>query len=437
MSGKHFFLIKLPRRKCNLITVISTRNPLVSSSAYNIKGMSSGFHLWFPFKFSIKSARFLFFKMEEKTVYRQPPKHSLVPGTNFTVDWHCKTDPKFVHSFLSHAHSDHLNGIGSFRSPRVLHCTPITAKLVLMKHPKLCDCICMHEIGSVFEVEGVKIHVLNANHTPGSVMFLFMLPTGKKILHTGDFCAEDFIVNSIKAFSPIDSLYIDCTYGTSKLNILPKETAINFVCEKITSDEKKRSLILIGTYTLGKEDLAINIAKALGTSVFVPDDRFPSIQILHEEHYLDLEMFVRDPYASRIHLMSIANLNAADASLYALRYGYDSVVCIRASGWGGRSYWQVPQVSNENGVEVIAYNLPYSEHSTPAQLVKFVGACKPARFTSITQFEKKEVQKLEKLFFKCIRKDQNKKFIEFYASPPRPTIPKIPDESQEYGISIM
>ena len=154
--------------------------------------------------------------------FKLPPKHFSVPGTNFTVDWHNKTEPKYIHSFLSHAHTDHLSGIGSFRSPRILHCTPITKKIILLKYPKLIECIVTHECGSRAEIEGVVVHFLDANHTPGSVMFLFILPNGKKILHTGDFRAEKFIAESILPFTPIDSLYMDCTYGTTKLNILPR-----------------------------------------------------------------------------------------------------------------------------------------------------------------------------------------------------------------------
>ena len=61
---------------------------------------------------------------------RAPPIQNVVPGTNFTVDWHCKTFPKYQHSFLTHAHTDHVNGIQSFRRPRTLHCTKITAKMI-------------------------------------------------------------------------------------------------------------------------------------------------------------------------------------------------------------------------------------------------------------------------------------------------------------------
>ena len=358
----------------------------------------------------------------EKPSYRAPPKHCVVPGTNFTVDWHSKTDPKFIHSFLSHAHTDHTNGIGSFRHPRVLHCTPITEKMVLLRYPKVANCIQVHEIGSSAIIENVKVYFLEANHTPGSAMFLFILPSGKKILHTGDFRAEDFIVKSIQQFAPIDSLYMDCTYGSSKLNILPRDYCIKFIYERMNAESKRNSLVLIGTYTIGKEELLIALAKANGIPIFVPESRYQSIKGLIDCNFVSSDIFTQDPTKTRLHLMPITSCSSIEAAQYARGLGYNNVICVRASGWGGKAFWQTPDISTLDEITITTYNVPYSDHSSPEQLVNFVKACKPSKVVSTTQFKTKELAILDKMFFKYIRKDTNRRFIDFYASPPRPKV---------------
>ena len=375
----------------------------------------------------------------KQVCYKTPPKHCIVPGTNFTVDWHCRTDPKYIHSFLSHAHSDHINGIGSFRSPRVLHCTPITAKMILLKFPKLSTCIETHEIGTTAKIENVEVHFFDANHTPGSAMFLFIFPSGKRILHTGDFRAEDSVANSIRSFSPIDYLYMDCTYGTSKLNILPRDSCVKFICDRSKDESHKNSLILVGTYTIGKEELVINISKELGIPVYVPDDRYRSIQGLIDCNYVPQDVFVRDASKTKLHLVSLMECGDVESANYAKKLGYDNVICIRASGWGGKAFWQTPIVSSIDGVTVSIYNVPYSDHSSPEQLINFVKVCRPSKVTSITQFTAKEIAKLDKMFFKYIRKDTNKRFIDYYyASPPRPTLPMAvgKDEREKCVLSV-
>ena len=164
---------------------------------------------------------------------KKPPIHCLVPGTKFTVDWHCKVSDEFKHSFLTHAHEDHLKGIRSFRSPRVLHCTSITAKMLLIKVPNIKNCLSICEVGKPFEVDGVVVNVLDANHTPGSAMFLFTLKNGEKILFTGDFRAEKSVIQSAKVYSPIKKLFIDCTYAESGLNIPERKICVDFIISKL------------------------------------------------------------------------------------------------------------------------------------------------------------------------------------------------------------
>ena len=348
---------------------------------------------------------------------RLPPPHCVVPGTNFTVDWHGKTKPEFVHSFLSHAHSDHISGIGSFRLPRILHCTPITGKLMLLKYPKLIECIETHEIGSSFMVEKTKVEVLEANHTPGSAMFLFTLENGQKILHTGDFRAEDDIIAMIKNYSPIDSLYIDCTYATASVKFFSRKYCTEFAAKAVNDFlSTKNGIVLIGTYTLGKEECVVNIAKETNQKIFPCQERQDSIDVLLACKWCDSDLFTKEPDKAKIHLVSIQNIRSEYAIEYAQSYSYDSVMCLSLTGWNGKFNWKTPRSYQMGDCECIIYNIPYSDHSSQEELINFVKTVQPKKITPTTASNEKEISKINQIFLPYIRKKLNKSFIEFYAN---------------------
>jgi len=358
-------------------------------------------------------------KSSSRNEIRVPPRHCIVPGTFFTVDWHSKTSPEYIHSFLSHAHSDHLMGIGSFRSPRVLHCTDITYRMLKIKYPKVVSAAQVHEYGSFFEIDGVVIHVLNANHTPGSAMFVFIMPDGKKIMHTGDFRAEPFIIQSASIFSPVDSIYCDCTFGTSNLDIPARDICVSFITDRIREGIAKGAISLIGTYTIGKEDLVYDVALATGQLVFAEQKRLSGLKSLIEAGWKDNDLFTDNPHESRVHLISIQDCSIENAAAYGKKYGFKTVISFQATGWAGKPFWQAPISELYDDIDVTLYKVPYSDHCNIPELCQFIKAMRPSKIIPITTQSKKDIAKLDKLFLPYIRKDQNKRFIEYYTSPPR------------------
>ncbi len=70
-----------------------------------------------------------------------------------------------------------------------LHCSPPTARLVQQQLRVLGQRIRPHPLNQPFEVEGVRVTFIDANHCPGAVMALFEPPLGagaRPVLHTGD-----------------------------------------------------------------------------------------------------------------------------------------------------------------------------------------------------------------------------------------------------------
>lgn len=352
------------------------------------------------------------FHMEKKErSVRSPPNHFSVPGTNFTVDWHCHTHEKFVHSFLSHAHEDHLSGIRSFAPPRVVHCTMITCRMLLLKVPRVRPCVKVHEVGERFEIEGVTINIIEAGHTPGSVMFLFTLPSGKKILHTGDFRGEPSVIEGARAFSPIDHLFLDCTFALEKVDIPSRRECVQFIVNVARPLFAKGFLIVIGTYTLGKESLVMDVASALGGTVWAPEDRMRGLRILWGRS----DILTDDRDAASIHVVPIGSSSIIGAVGYAVSVGRKAVLAVQATGWAGKGGWRRAKMIQRDGVEVVAYTVPYSDHSSKSELTSFVDATKPVKITPTTQTAPAKIESVRAMFISNIRRSQNRGFIDFYA----------------------
>jgi DNA cross-link repair 1A protein len=260
-------------------------------------------------------------------------------------------------------------------------------------------------------------------------MFVFILADGKTIVHTGDFRAEPAVISAASRFSPVDHLYIDCTFALSGLSIPPRSVCRDFVIEKSKFYLAKGFLVLIGTYTIGKEDLVADVADALACAVFAAEIRFAGIQDLIRAGWRNTEWFGRDP-AANVHLVPIATTSIDRAITYATAIGRSKVVAFQVTGWAGKPFWQSPKTLAIGGVEAVAFSVPSSDHSAPKEVLEFVRAMRPAKLTSTTQTGDKEVAKIQQMFMPYLRKERNRSFIDFYAKPEQ--LPAAPwaDDSQ-------
>lgn len=131
--------------------------------------------------------------------------------------------------FLSHCHTDHIKGLDSLEFKSIIHnhnvkiyCTRVTGSLVLRrsKLDYLASSFVYLEKGESYTInvshdETINVTVFEANHCPGSVMFLFSR-NGARALYTGDFrfAKDSTIDNTIKN---VNSLYIDTTFFSPEI----------------------------------------------------------------------------------------------------------------------------------------------------------------------------------------------------------------------------
>ncbi|KAJ6837502.1 DNA cross-link repair protein SNM1 [Iris pallida] len=205
---------------------------------------------------------------------RACPFYKKIPGTPFTVDaFRYGSVDGCTSYFLSHFHYDHYGGLSKRWSHGPIYCTPITARLVKMCLGVNSLYICPLELGEENVIEGVKVTLLEANHCPGAALIHFRLKDGRCYLHTGDFRASKPMQSYPLLNQHINMLYLDTTYCNPKYRFPPKEDVVSFVV-RITRNylaKHPKTLIVVGAYSIGKEQVYLAISHALG---------LPNIQML-------------------------------------------------------------------------------------------------------------------------------------------------------------
>ncbi|KAH0522849.1 hypothetical protein TsFJ059_006636 [Trichoderma semiorbis] len=124
----------------------------------------------------------------------------------------------------------------------------------------------------------IQVTLFDANHCPGSVMFLIE-GHGKAILYTGDVRCEPWFVNAITrspalieytcGIKTIDTIYLD----TSFVDDIPFQTKAEGIAQLLHKVARypKDSVFYIQAWTCGYEDVWIALSKALNSPIHVDD----------------------------------------------------------------------------------------------------------------------------------------------------------------------
>lgn len=313
------------------------------------------------------------------------PFYKKIPGTPFTVDAfkygaveNCKA------YFLTHFHSDHYGGLTRSWCHGPIFCTEITARLVSMHLGVDSQWLRPVRLNFLFEVEGVQVQFLEANHCPGAALILFQTTCGQRILHTGDFRAcKSMQVYPDLLSGRITSLYLDTTYCNPKYNFPLQEDVIKHVVMLTTAAlaRNPKTLVTVGAYSIGKERVYLGIAKALNLNIYADQRRARTLRSLDWPDLTD--RLCSDASSSRLHVLPISHLNATKLRAYMQSFHptYSAVLAFRPTGWtysekvGSKLQDLKPQCSGA----ITVYGVPYSEHSSYSELQEFVQFLKPQK----------------------------------------------------------
>jgi len=276
----------------------------------------------------------------------------------------------------------------------------------------------------------VKVTLLDANHCPGAIMFLFQIGT-KRILHVGDFRwhkekmrqlppLEAFISSKYR----LDELMLDTTYCNKKYAKLPTQeeairAAIQVMHKEMNDDKSVRraffknvnntgnnecsdqTLFLFGAYSIGKERIYMSAAKHFNKKIFVDSRRLKMIKAFNWPDD-EMKIFTTNKSESNLWVVPLGHINFDQMTKYMRQKSsktkglsipkiYRRVVGFRPTGWTF-SPNRNEIISKRTSRQSTIYGVPYSEHSNFSELVDCLFCLKPRKITPTVGVSKSNEQ---------------------------------------------
>ncbi|XP_010541701.1 PREDICTED: uncharacterized protein LOC104815085 [Tarenaya hassleriana] len=309
------------------------------------------------------------------------PQWCCIPGTPFRVDAFKYLRGDCCHWFLTHFHLDHYQGLTKSFCHGKIYCSSVTAKLVNMKIGIPWERLQVLQIGQKVNIAGIYVTCFDANHCPGSIMILFEPPNGKATLHTGDFRYTEDMGNWLSRYH-IDSLILDTTYCNPQYDFPKQEAVIQFVIESIQAEAfNPKTLFLIGSYTIGKERLFLEVARVLRKKVYINVTKLKILECLGFSKE-DMQWFTVNELESHIHVVpmwTLASFKRLEHVARRYKNRFSLIVAFSPTGWtSSKARKKSPGRRLKQGT-IIRYEVPYSEHSSFTELKEFVKLVSPER----------------------------------------------------------
>ena len=283
-------------------------------------------------------------------------------------------DPTVDAYFLSHFHADHYQGLCPSWKQGPLYCSAITARLAMHKFKIPQELITVLYPGVPHKISPIlRCIPLDANHCPGSLILLFeefddQGHVRQSILHTGDFRATPSMATELSQLTgsrPIDTVYLDTTYLHPYYHFPLQESVIATTADfaaKLSdvglrayfADKQKsiltftkrreshkhiikfRYLYLIGSYSIGKERLAVAISERLRTKLYVRSDTVKRKLIDRYKEWFPDGLITHVASESCVHLVPFEVISSKDSIsnyMKVLPPIYEDVIAFSPTGW--------------------------------------------------------------------------------------------------------
>ncbi|KAI9678003.1 MAG: hypothetical protein M1817_005947 [Caeruleum heppii] len=188
----------------------------------------------------------------------------------------------------------------------------------------------------------------------------------------------------------------DCSDGKPQ-GIMPKPAST------VSGKRRGRLLVVVGTYSIGKERICLGIARALQSKIFAPPGKRRICACLEDPELNSLT--TSDPLEAQVHMTPLFEIRAETLNEYLEAYKphFARVVGFRPSGWnyrppgsrfvespavsmvlnsaGWKSHYSMKDLIPQRGStrDAKCFGVPYSEHSSFRELTMFCCALRIER----------------------------------------------------------
>uniref|UniRef100_K3W9S1 DNA repair metallo-beta-lactamase domain-containing protein n=1 Tax=Globisporangium ultimum (strain ATCC 200006 / CBS 805.95 / DAOM BR144) TaxID=431595 RepID=K3W9S1_GLOUD len=291
--------------------------------------------------------------------------------------------------FLTHFHSDHYIGLEK----------KITAALVVQE--LRIDSKWVHPVpmNTPVMIHDVQVTFMDANHCPGAAIILFHLKNGQAYLHTGDFRYDKKMLSyaplqkyvlppgappSTTATTRLDGVYLDTTYANPKYTFPTQQAAVDHTLELLATKHAvsdNKILFLFGSYSIGKERLFMEVAAKYARKVCVSKAKLKFISTFGWPED-QMKLLTVEPSATNLHVVPMGDLSMEHltALLQKHRLRFREIVAFRPTGWTfskSNAGASISTCRTDASGAIRIYGIPYSEHSSFAELTEFVQAMNP------------------------------------------------------------
>ncbi|XP_043702272.1 DNA ligase 6 isoform X2 [Telopea speciosissima] len=381
------------------------------------------------------------------------PQSKIIPRTRFIVDGFRHSGDYSVSYFLSHFHSDHYTGLNSSWSRGVIFCSETTARLLVESLKVSNSFVVSLSLGETVLIDGCTVTLIDANHCPGAVQFLFRIPglQGKdeRYVHTGDFRFSNSMKQEplLSGYTGADAIFLDTTYCNPKFVFPSQDDSVDYIVraiERIRLENKglvKSVLFLIATYVLGKERILVEIARRCNCVIHVDSRKMAVLCVLG---FGESGIFTEDDSATDVHVVGWNILgetwpyfrpNFAKIKEIMTEKGYLKAVGFVPTGWMYEAKRDGFAVRTKDSFEI--HLVPYSEHSSYDELREYARFLRPKCViptvgSEIEKLDSKHVIEMRKHFAGLVDETANKQdFLMSFHWRSRTR-----DEGGEIGISI-
>ncbi|KAL6752292.1 beta-lactamase-like protein [Haematococcus lacustris] len=290
------------------------------------------------------------------------------------------------HWVLTHFHADHYRGLTKSFSLGKVVCSAVTAQLVSTKLRVPMSNLLVLPMNQAVEVaDGVSLTLVDANHCPGAAMVIATAPGMRPVLHTGDCRLSSHMFEQPELQALRGSrcrLVLDTTYCDPQYCFPSQEETLRYTLEAVKAEAfNPRCLFVFGTYTIGKERLFLEVARALNKKVYVNKEKMQILSCCNlAPDYMRL--LTTNHMETNLHAVPLFKVNMEGLGAIMAGYNgrYSTVVGVQPTGWAmERSKGQGPVAGGRRVAKgsVVLHKVPYSEHSSFRELHDFVSWLQP------------------------------------------------------------